>query len=56
MKVCHRWICFDGVHGTRVIRAMFGPPAGTAIFSPPCPLLWLMNTRRFPDLSARPEA
>ncbi len=54
--MCHHSACFDGVHGTRVIRDMFGLPAGTTIFSPPCPLLWLMKTGRSPDLSARPEA
>ena len=53
--MCHHAACFECVHGTRVIHAMFGLPAGTDIFSPPCPLLWLMNTGHFPDLSARPE-
>lgn len=39
---------FNGGQGTRVMQAMFGLPAGTTVFSPPCPLLWLMNTGRFP--------
>lgn len=39
-----------------IIHAMFGLPAGVAIFSAPHPLLWLMNTGHYPDLSARPEA
>lgn len=40
--------------GRRTVHSMFGLPAGTAIFSP-CPLLWFMNTRRFPDVFARPQ-
>lgn len=56
MEVCHRAACFDAVHGTGVIRAMFGLPAGPTIFSPPCPLLWLMNAGRLRVLAARPEA
>lgn len=53
--MCHRSACCDGVQGTRVIRAMFGLPAATTIFSPACPLLWLMNAGCFTDLSARPR-
>lgn len=57
VKVCHQPACFDAVHRWRVIHAMFGLPAGATVFSPPYPLLWLMNTgRSLPDLSAMPEA
>lgn len=40
--------CIDGSHGTRVTHAMFGLPAGTAVFSRPCSLLRLMSAGCFP--------